>query len=621
MKILCLDFETKDMYLDRKIGMGPGWVYALHNPTTTLFKVIGFSYHFIEDGHMYGTSKYLPAIEQEIHFLKTRLLKDIDGVVMHNAQYDLGCLRALGIDIKDLKVYDTKVIGHLYDNNLMSYSLASLAEKYLGEKKGHQTLIDLAKSHPEASQFKETNKTYESQLLKWAYQNMDKLQEHNFKGVAEYANQDTLLTAKLFLHYNKRISLEQAHYFSNFQLICTVMREKGIKVDMKALDAAIESMTPEVLSLKQEVWKIAGEEFNLASPKQLTTILLKKGYKLPKTAAGNPSADNAWLVEQEDEFCTAIKAWRTADKILGAFFVKVRDIQQYTCPEALCGEPYGRVFPELNVFGAATGRFSSSSPNIQQIPMRHPVYGPLCRSIYVPDNPENKWISCDWSNQEGRLQLHYALAIQAYGAQELADEFHRDPAFDMHQKIADMMGVTRSVAKGINLGLSYGMGEAKLCKILGLPTQIAVNPRGKKYITGGVEAKRILSLYKQKAGYLLELNDKCMKTIKEKGGIRTIGGRFLLREADKNGRDFDYKALNKLVQGGSADQCLAALKLAYETGLNLITLVHDEIAVEGKEFDAKILKHIMETVIQLKVPVLAEVKMGTNWGHLSGKVV
>jgi DNA polymerase-1 len=638
MRYLVLDFETRDPYLGKDIELGPGWVYAVHVPTS-LFKVLGFSYHFIDDGIMYGSAKYLKLIPQELEFLK-RILKESDAVVMHNAQYDLGCLRALGIDIKDLVVYDTKIIGHLYDNNLMSYSLDALSKKYLSEDQGKKkgSLVDVVKKHqllktPSGTPINPETETYERRAMKWAYENMDVIQEIDFKAMAYYATQDVIATGNLFLHFIKKVPLEQARYFSRFQLICTVIREKGLRIDMEVIRKGMAEMKPRLDQLEQELYADFGGEFNLNSPAQLTPRLLEKGYELPKTLTGRDSSNKDWLVlNKHDPLINKLLKYREILKIYRDFFEKTLDMQKYTCPEALAGERYGMVYPELNVFGARTGRFSSSCPNIQQIPKRSAEFGALTRSMFVP-NGHHDWLSLDWSNQEGRLQIHYASMIGASGIDTIVKEFNDDPYLDIHQKVAFLIRMCcadkcgqcteckdgRKAAKTINLGLSYGMSEAKLCKGLGLPTKKVIKKyRGKEQEVevAGTEGKKILASYYTLCPYLPELIQACKDKIVQRGFIQTIGGRKVYREM-VNGESFDYKSLNKLIQGSAADQCLAALASAYDSGLDIKCVVHDEINIEGTLEDAKKLKNIMENVLHLNIPMVTEVSVGKSWGTLT----
>jgi DNA polymerase-1 len=395
-----------------------------------------------------------------------------------------------------------------------------------------------------------------------------------------------------------KISLEQAEYWSSFQKICVDIRARGIRVDIPHIKKSIVYLNAQIESIKAKIHETIPDTVSLDSPVQLSKILSKLGYILPKTEKGHDSVAKGFLEEnKDDELIGLILKYRTHKKILGDFFEKILDMQQYTCPEALVeGAKYGRVYPELNVFGAATGRFSSSCPNIQQIPKRDEHLGHMSRAIFIPDS--ETWYSLDWSNQEGRLQIHYASLIKASGIESIVQDFRTVPTLDMHQKIANLAHIERSHAKTINLGLSYGMGKEKLCKALKMPLK---------------QAEQLIEKYHKLVPFLKQLTKECERRLKIRGYIQTIGNRKLVRE----GQEFDYKALNRLIQGSAADQCMMAMKAAYDAGLNIICVVHDEFNIEGTEQDALSMQKIMENVLQLNVPMVAEISSGRSWGELA----
>src|SRR5574338_17010 len=389
MKILVLDFETKDPYIAMK--MGAGWAYDLKKKTEDrVFFPLGYSYCWISN-NVLDPSFYIPGnnvaappfftIQQTVEL--NELIKQAEYVVMHNAQYDLGCLLSLSINIDNIKVLDTKIIGVLIDNRMVSYSLDYLASYYLGHKKAKgalaQVVLDnkLAKINPKT-------KTAITKAEQWAYQNMDKIQEVAPEVMAHYANIDTQLTAKLLLNFLHKVPIETAHYWSNFQLICTKIRAREVKIDMEIIREGLQYLDKELELLKKEIIGLAGLEFDINSPAQTAKVLIKKGFKLPKTSKNQDSSHKEWLKEQDDPLCKKLLEYRTAALIKSSFFEKPLEWQKYACPEALAGERYGWLYPELNVLGAAaTGRFSSSNPNIQQIPKRSDKWGKLCRSIFI----------------------------------------------------------------------------------------------------------------------------------------------------------------------------------------------------------------------------------------------
>ena len=287
----------------------------------------------------------------------------------------------------------------------------------------------------------------------------------------------------------------------------------------------------------------------------------------------------------------------------------------------------GRIHAELHQLrndgaGTITGRFSYSSPNLQQMPARNAQIGPMIRSLFLPEQ-DTLWGAFDYSSQEPRLVVHYASLLEFNGAQAFADEYHRDVATDFHQMAADIVGLPRKQAKDINLGLFYGMGTNKLATSLGLEID---------------EGKKLFEQYHAKVPFVNQLSEYASKRAATKGVIRTLLGRrcrFDKWEPSKYGtykpmdyeaafnehgpsirRAFTYKALNKLIQGSAADQTKAAMVALYKNGYLPMIQVHDELDVAvSSEKDARHIKEIMETCVSLQVPSLVDAEFGTNWGE------
>lgn len=239
----------------------------------------------------------------------------------------------------------------------------------------------------------------------------------------------------------------------------------------------------------------------------------------------------------------------------------------------------GRIHAEINQLrgdngGTVSGRLSMSNPNLQQVPARNKEFGPLIRSLFVADEG-HQWGSFDYSQQEPRMTVHYAASIgNGYeGSMDLVDAYHKASA-DFHQTVADLVGIERVQAKTIGLGLMYGMGKNKLATSLGVSKD---------------EATLLISKYNRKVPFVKMLSDRCMQTANEKGVIRTKKGRkcrfdrwepkdFGLHNAEtfenavaKYGREnikraYTYKALNRLIQGSSADQTKQAMLSCAQAG-------------------------------------------------------
>lgn len=608
---LCIDFETHDPYINR--GLGAGWVFKLNNVPNNDFEILGAAL-MTRDRLWYST---------DIEEIK-RVAEEASMLICHNAQYDLGCLYAIGANIKDKPVIDTMIAAKLFDSTLMSYGLDALCYKYFNKRKANDSLTDavweadmypwLKKELNDKEKALKRGETYErvrpdeKKLEKFCKNNMKEIQNKCPEAMAKYAMEDASLTVSLLeLYKNSGLDLDLVEMYSFVAHICIEYRKNGVRVD---LDRAreVETLCEQIYREKlDKIYKNVGYEFNINSIVQLPKVFDELGITYPRTAKGNPSITGKWLSTQENKICQMIVDARKAAKIKSDFTTKVIEMQEYTLGislEEIKDVNIGILFPELNILQARTGRFSSSCPNIQQIPKvsKDNKFGYLCRSMYIPNEGET-WYSLDFSNQEGRLQLHYAHKLKCEGTDELVLLFKNDPKFDMHGKIAKMAEIERKHAKTINLGISYGMGVKKLANSLGTKRQ---------------SAELLLEKYHNTIPFLKELNTICSKTLKSRGYITTLGRRKLKLDdpmiIDGRKCTFEYRALNKLIQGSAADQTIAAMIWAYHEGIPVLFPVHDELNMSSNNIEhAKRLKHIMENCMQLEIPMYTEICQGHTW--------
>ena len=611
MAYVVIDFETHDPYFDR--GLGAGWVFKCNNIQGNDFEVLGAAYKLSTTNDIVYTTNV-----EEIK----KVVEEADYLIMHNAQYDLGCLHSLGVSVKDKKVFDTVVMTKLYDSTRMTYSLDSIAkdlfrkqkdEKYLADAVWEHNLYPLKKSEENKLAKCAANgipftreKPEEKKLIKFAKSNMKLIQNVAFDNMANYAKGDVLLTEKLYLFLKEHVDLKLAEWYSFMAHICIDYRLRGVRVDLDKAREASVTLGKDLEEAEDDLFKFVGNQFNYNSIIELPAVFENLGISYPKTDKGNPSITSPWLKTIDHPIAEKLLKIKKLGKIKNDFIDKVLEMQQYTLGINSNNLSYGRLFPELNILAANTGRFSSTCPNIQQIPKvdhdNPDAIANLVRELYVPEQGET-WYSLDFSNQEGRLQTHYAYKFNCEGSDILKLEFDKEPTFDLHQKVADIAQITRKEAKTINLGISYGMGRAKLGKALKL------NDRS---------TKLLLQKYNNLMPYLSKLNDICKYALKTRGYIKTIMGRHVHLDKDDNDpdKDFSYKALNKLIQGSAADQTMLAMRLAYEQGLKILFPVHDELNMSSANFeDALKLKKIMETCLVLDVPMYTEIGQGKNWAE------
>lgn len=266
-----------------------------------------------------------------------------------------------------------------------------------------------------------------------------------------------------------------------------------------------------------------------------------------------------------------------------------------------------------------------ANPNLQQVPARHEVIGPMVRGLFLPEEG-CMWAANDFSSQEPRLLVHYASLLDLPGADSMVSAYHANPRTDFHQMVADMANIKRKAAKTIGLGLMYGMGKQKLANSLDLPID---------------EAEDLIRNFHQNVPFLRGTVDAVMRRIENRasgGAIRTLLGRkcrFPLWEPTEWGvhkalpyeeaaakygqrikRAMTYKGLNRLIQGSAADQTKRALIKLDQAGFTLLLQVHDEIALSVKSIEeAKEAAHIMATAVDLAVPSVVDVETGPSWGE------
>ena len=344
-----------------------------------------------------------------------------------------------------------------------------------------------------------------------------------------------------------------------------------------------------------------------------------------------------WLEHHPHEIAQWIVAARKYAKFKSTF------IEGYILDGHDNGLLRGQFHPlRSSEYGTVTGRFSSSNPNLQNIPVRDEVLGPLVRGLFIPLEG-HRWWSKDYSQIEYRFLIHYAVLARCVGADVAQRMYQNDPTTDYHQMTADIIGwagkAGRKRAKNINFGLVYGMGIDKLAASIGLSRN---------------EAQPVLDEYHTQTPYSKQLYNMAASRANDAGFVRTVLNRkrhFNMWESKKFfaageerpeplpyeaavaqygeanvKRAGSHKALNAVLQGSAADLVKLAMVTLKEAGLvgrgglPLHLTVHDELdgSENGSAEHAKMLKdvhEIMTHVLPLKVPVLAEGGSGPNWSE------
>jgi DNA polymerase I-like protein with 3'-5' exonuclease and polymerase domains len=530
---VAIDLETCDPDL---IKHGPGW-------PTKKGKVIGIAIATA------SFKAYYPIAhegggnmdeEKVVKYIKSICDDETIEKVFHNAQYDIGWLWTLGIDVKG-KVHDTMVAAALIDENRYSYTLNSIVHEYLGEFKNESKLKEAA----EAFGVDAKSEMYKLPAM----------------FVGEYAEADADLTYKL--HEKLSWEIVKDNLTTVYDVECRLikvifhMTRRGVRFDTvkcEQLNTKFHNKEKKLMKRIKELTNLDIEIWAAASIAKAFDALNLPYERTEKTDA--PSFTKMFLTDHPHELPRLIMQARELNKLRGTF---LHGLMNYT--------QEGRIHAHINQIrsdtgGTVSGRFSYNHPNLQQVPSR--------------------------------------------------GQFAKDVA-----------GVDRRLAKTIGLGVMYGMGYNKLARELDLEP---------------LEAKEMLTDFRKRVPFMQGMLEAVMNRANSKGVIRTLLGRkcrFDLWEPTSWGvhkplplnqakveygdaikRYGTYKALNRLIQGSAADQTKKAMVDVYENlGIIPLIQVHDELDCSVQdERQAKQIKDIMETCVELEVPSKVDVDLGESWG-------
>ena len=565
--------------------------------------------------------------------------------IFHNAMYDVCWIRAVtGMMIKG-RIVDTMIAASVIDENRFKYSLDALSKDYLKEEKYKYDL-------------QQKTLEWSGGTVKDPMTNMHKLPASIVK---EYAKQDVNLTYKLWKLFNKKIDEvlytkddgEQKTCRQIFELetklfLCLVdMKFKGVKIDVakaSAFGRHLKKRRDQIIKAIESITTIKVDIWAAASIKKLLDHLCIKDYKVtPKSKM--PQLPKDYLRKHNNKCLRMIAKAREYDKAVNTF---IEGLLEYVHKD--------RIHADINQIrsdtgGTVTGRFSMSNPNLQQIPAKGYI-GSKMRELFIPEEG-CKWGSFDYSQQEPRIVVHYAIKLGLPGTESLQKEFDRDDA-DFHQIVADMANISRKQAKTINLGLFYGMGRAKLQRELGLDQQ---------------QAKQLFNEYHSRVPFVKQLSQELIAFSKENKLLFTLHDRFCRfdrwettnkewnpetnrfnevplytkeqameafkaemldkykeNKIDSNYMDyferyytpaFTYKALNRLIQGSAADMTKKAMVDLHERGIIPHIQIHDELCISiTGQYMANIIQSVMEQAIPLEVKNKVDFESGLNWGTI-----
>ena len=391
--------------------------------------------------------------------------------------------------------------------------------------------------------------------------------------------------------------------------VLAAMEKAGIATDTKRWEEVHADMKSRGEALISKIYEQAGEEFNINSPKQLGHILFEK-MGLPagkKTKTGySTAADVLEELAEQYPFVKNILEYRSLSKLISTYLEAL---------PLLIRKETGRIHTTFNQTVTATGRLSSSDPNLQNIPVRTEE-GKKIRSLFVPGEGYDSFISSDYSQVELRVLAHMSEDEGLIRAFLNKEDIHRRTAAEvMGIPFEDVTPEQRSHAKAVNFGIIYGISDFGLARQLGITRTAAAD-----YI------KAYFERYPSIHAFMNRMIEDARKT----GRAVTLYGRY--RElADINSKNFQRRsfaertAMNTPIQGTAADIMKMAMIAVYDKmkagnfKSRVLLQVHDELVAEvtadEKEAVAKLLKETMESVVSLRVPLVADVNEGKNWAE------
>lgn len=547
-------------------------------------------------------------------YLKKQLSHPQQGKVFANCAYDLEWLKCdLDVDVAG-KIYDVQVAEPLIDENQRSYSLERISNHYLGAGKDEGLL----------------QKALEAFFSKGEAHKGNLWQLHS-KFVGPYAAGDTRQTLAVFMRQLEEIERQDLGEIFDLETRLTpclfYMRQLGVPVDINKAEQTLKQLQAEESRLQQELNQLAGVEVNVWAAQSLQIAYDRLGVDYPKLLTGNASFTKEWLAEQTDQVSVRVAEVRKVNRMWSTF------VQGQVLETNINGRVHCQFHPlRGDDGGAVTGRFSSSNPNLQQVPSpeRDKKLAIFARGLFVPEQ-DHYWSCCDFSSIETRVQLHYAVARNIPGAAEalkLTLQGH-----DFHTMTAEITGLPRKQAKVINLARSYGAGPAKIALQMGISE---------------TEARAVLQQYDAKMPWLKVLINQVTERANDVGFVRTLFGRkrrFNLWEPAGYGRKGSpvqtresaielyglpvqryktYTALNGVVQGSAADIIKKVMVDIYESGLleegvKMHLTVHDELDFSmpnGRDDLAREVVNLMENAVKLKVPLKVDEEIGPSWGEV-----
>ncbi len=509
-------------------------------------------------------------------------------IIGHNLKYDRSVLLNHGIELNGIQ-HDTMLESYVCNSVASRHDLDTLCEKYLDHTNIH--FEDVAGKGAKQITF---DKVGLDVALDYAAEDADMVLRlhHVFWGELQQKTKQK----KLY----ETIELPMLKVLSNVE-------RNGVLLDAKQLDKQGKQLSKRIVEVEEEAFELAGQKFNLSSPKQIQEILFEK-QGIPiirKTPKGQPSTAEDVLQELADNhpLPKLLLEHRMLSKLKSTYVDKL---------PSLINSKTNRVHTSYHQAVAITGRLSSSDPNLQNIPIRTEE-GRRVRQAFVAEKGY-QILAADYSQIELRIMAHLSNDERLCEAFAKGEDIHRATAAEVFGlKLDEVEAEQRRAAKAINFGLIYGMSAFGLAKQLGISR---------------TEAQQYVSLYFERYPGVKKYMDSIREKAREQGYVETLFGRrlYLPDINNKNVQRRQYAertAINAPMQGTAADIIKRAMIIIDDylqdkkTDCKMIMQVHDELVFEVKEKSVDTIKknvvEQMETAAELSIPLVVDAAIGANW--------
>ena len=535
-------------------------------------------------------------------------------VVNFNLKFDAHMLLNEGITIPDEKAECSSVRACLINEHGHDYGLDALAKAAGVPAKDdtiYQKLADLFGGPP----------TRAAQIRNLARAPVEV--------VAPYAMADAVSALRLWEWQEREIEKQGLHDIWRLEQALTPvlwrMERRGVRIDEHAARQGLGRLKDQLVGSQRTLVDLTGRAtFNQGSPLQVREFFKPEqreggwyigDQRIPTTPVGAPSIDANVLRSLTHPLAAAILKHRKLEKT-----------RQFLEGHVLGHAIDGSVYPDYNQTrgeegGVRFGRLSIHDPALQQIPARDKDVGAVVRSCFLPEEGD-EWVCADWSQFEFRWVAHFANSAP------LNKAYAENPDADFHQMVADLTGLPRNApyagapyAKGINLGLAFGMGQGRLAKEMGLPFTVERRHNKDVYIPGP-ETLDIFARYHSGVPGVQSLVDRAAAVARARGYIRTVGGRHLRFPRGHS----THKAGALLFQGSSADCLKQKLVELDRAGTEPRLSVHDEAdfsIAPGDTAKREVIREILTTFdgewcpIKCRIPITCDISSGINWWEAS----